>query len=94
MDAPTEGKAMSEMVERVARALCDRDPDGTQGGPMSSGIWLDEGEANWTAFTDKARAAIAAMREPTAAMLEAAGGERPRETAYAWQAMLDAALKD
>lgn len=53
-----------EEVKRVARAICaeiGRDPDGTEGGPMASGIWLDEGEPNWTAWTDIARAALSAM---------------------------------
>lgn len=61
---------MSEMVERVARAIClDRDPDCTDGGPHPVGGWLDEGRAWWTGYEDAARAAIEAMRDPTQMML-------------------------
>ena len=60
------------MVERIARAICTscgRDPNGTEGGPMPGALWLDEGEANWTAYEDHARAALAAIREMSDAAL-------------------------
>lgn len=65
---------MSEMVERVARAMCDvsvRDPDDRSGGAHPSGIWLDAGDPWWVGYEDMARAAIAAMRGPTPKMIEA-----------------------
>lgn len=89
---------MSEMVERVARALSIA--DGNHPGACSN----DEEEIPaWKLYVKDARAAIEAMREPTAAMRHAAsdvlwyegldegqGYPPPRE---AWQAMLDEALK-
>ena len=77
---------MSDMVERVARALreCDCDP-----------MHNDEDYANM------AYAAIAAMREPTEAMIAKsldgkAGdylGVGPKVVTAVWQAMIDAALE-
>lgn len=79
---------MSEMVERVARAICDS-------GAMDS-------DRTYPEIIEDARvaakAAIAAMHEPTDAMVNAP----PRPTlancdehhyAVAWQAMIDEALK-
>lgn len=54
------------MVERVARAICIGNPDfkmGTDG----------EGGLLWEMYADQARAAIAAMREPTEAMIDEGG---------------------
>jgi hypothetical protein len=79
---------MSEMVERVARAICAKNAT------------LD-----WREYRDEAKRAIAAMREPTNAMIEA-GVEilEPSEHAVygsdcygseahgVWRAMIDAAL--
>jgi hypothetical protein len=45
------------MIERVARAICADDEDGD--------------ESKWSRYYDNARAAIAAMREPTREMLDA-----------------------
>lgn len=79
---------MSEMVERVAGAIYDAAGDCDQ-------------EMNLAAARALARAAIAAMREPTEAM-KAAGGfaymERGGMNARdgsddIWRAMIDAALK-
>lgn len=54
---------MSEMLERVARAIC-------RGGMTGPKDHLDEQEnSNWRMFVVEARAAIAAMREPTNAMI-------------------------
>lgn len=74
---------MSEMVERVAKAIFKQaighEPVGDEMPPH----WLDH-----------ARAAIEAMREPTIVMCEA--GETPKALAFGsystWQAMIDAAL--
>jgi hypothetical protein len=99
---------VSEMVERVARALCVRhgnDPDR---------LYVDRlGHTRdypwWQSYVDDARAAIEAMREPTEAMEEA--GEdlvewdsddcsgasfalyREGDAAKFYTAMIDAALK-
>ena len=81
------GEAVTEMVERVARAICCADrnqPDGSC-------------ELAWVGFVDDARAAIAAMREPNDEMMEA--GEHvllersDRAPAPVWEVMIDAALK-
>lgn len=95
--------ADNEMVERVARALCwanGMDPDLTLGGDGQNYLWME--------YEHPARAAIAAMREPTTAMMQSAceiycteptcfknGGcsfNRHTEHLEEWQAMIDAAL--
>jgi hypothetical protein len=74
---------MSEMVDRVARALTAEFESGRR--------VFDEGEAE-----DLARAAIAAMREPTEEMANGrhTGGERISsiEAACVWRDMIDEAL--
>ena len=82
-----------DMVERVARAMVESRnlPDGC--------------EINWAAFYRDARAAIAAMREPTPEMVRAgdAGIDECYNTGYGtqdivpsaetvWENMIDAAL--
>lgn len=67
---------MTDMVERVAKALVEAWP--------SWGTWDDE------VARDGARAAIAAMREPTEAMLNTPEWLSIR---HRWQAMIDEALK-
>jgi hypothetical protein len=67
---------MSEMIERVARALCTADgcsPDAILGIVPSGGSVPSAGIARpvWRSYIDKARAAIVAMREPTNDMLNA-----------------------
>lgn len=55
---------MSEMVERVARALAvsfGDDPDGY------TGSLLNEDQRWWEHYVEHAKAAIDAVREPTAA---------------------------
>ena len=90
---------MSEMVERVAKAI--RDHNMRQGGvePASD---MTPFEAQH--YTAEARAAIAAMREPTEAMVLAGDDAQtdiqgPDEgiqvamcSSVPWQAMIDAAL--
>jgi hypothetical protein len=73
---------MSEMVERVARAICDSD----QLTPYDT---LDEGWRN--IYRREAWVALTALREPTEAMLEA--GSHKGDPLIAWQAMVDEALK-
>jgi hypothetical protein len=72
-----------EMVERVARAIAYSETADPE---------------MWSAFVEVARAAIAAMREPTEAMLQAASNAprepfAPTEPRDTWQAIIDEALK-
>jgi hypothetical protein len=75
---------MSEMVERIARTLV-----ATHGN-------LDDDDSDALAdYREDARAVIAAMREPTDAMADAADGCTTDESPTAiWQIMIDAALKE
>jgi hypothetical protein len=82
---------MSEMVERVARALheahkpwCDYTYD------------FEHPMASREVYEALARAAIAAMREPTEGMIEARsvpGVLERSDIRLVWMAMVDAALK-
>lgn len=79
----------SDMVERVAKALARHefgDFDET---------WFGH-EAFMGDYRELARAAIAAMREPTEAMLEAAFAKTGYRTTAEehWQLMIDAALQE
>lgn len=83
---------MSEMVERVAAAMVDADFD------VDSWRHVDENMKD--RLRAMARAAIAAMREPTEAMVASGLAENGRGagtyedyTLDAWQAMIDEALK-
>ncbi len=98
------------MVERVARAICTSrliDPDSTvyYGVPLqvTASAYTPIGEPfpAWRLFISEARTAVAAMREPTEAMLDAGGSalsgmtfnDYPRkQDAALWQAMIDAVL--
>lgn len=82
------------MVERVARAIY-----ANRFGPDGRECLMDE---PWHAAIDAARAAIAAMREPTAIMVQqgaktiVAVTDEPRDfhpAKVAYQAMIDEALK-
>jgi hypothetical protein len=92
---------MSEMVERVARVICEtQNVDGFKCtcpllGEIEGNNWCNGNRA-----VAQARAAIAAMREPTEAMKDAdgvywedsclhCGGHQ-----HAWQTLIDAALKE
>lgn len=81
---------MTEMVERVARALASQ-----RANPYG----------DWKPWVKFARAAIAAMREPTEAMVNAAYDSfdwgppmvGPRDDAMpkpVWQTMIDEAMKE
>ena len=87
---------MSEMIERVAKALSDSERNYL--------AWEDESEVYKKLHREAARVAIAAMREPTEAMLaasvehiEVAGdreawkGERENVAKDVWRSMIDAA---
>jgi len=76
---------MGEMVDRVARAIYEEG--------LVRARMVDH---THEAVLAVARAAIAAMREPTEAMLECAGSaedyaDRDNIFAHAWRAMIDAA---
>lgn len=90
---------MSEMskVEEVARAIYETEP--YQISMQSEMPWADVHESQKEGFRVKARAAIAAMREPSEAMLFAYGTTSmgPDDDALAksvWHPMIDAALKE
>lgn len=93
---------MSEMIERVARAICivaGRQPD--QIHSPAIGVELPW----WRIYEHQAVAAIEAMREPTEAMCHAEaedtmGSRRPLgeylddyDAAGVWRGMIDEALK-
>jgi len=69
------------VVERVARELsrCDGHPENISYGGLPM----------WASYADTARFVIAAMRDPTEAMLEAG-----KCTVERWSRMIDAALRD
>lgn len=86
---------MSEMVERVARALCLSKRNSPKDYPSG---WLERHvNENWHLFEDDARTAIAAMREPTQNMIEAPYSLRASADDFIhksfYQAMIDEALK-
>jgi hypothetical protein len=97
---------MSEMVERVAKAIAGtrgRDPEDLEGGPHPSGLWLDKGESWWRGDIEAARAAIEVMREPTDEQrneffrLKQAAGYKVLGACFVdadWEMAIDAALKD
>lgn len=91
------------IIERVARVLCERrglDPDFNYDPKALTG----RGMIRWMDFADDARAAIAALREPSDAMIEA--GERtgssccgsdlsgPEIERLIWTSMIDTALTE
>lgn len=98
---------MSDMVEKMARAICRRYIEGE----MADGEWISptgslDGDVEffWKDWVGEARAAIEAMREPTEEM-ERAGDEtgcfvasdedvsyRGREAGAVFTAMIDSAL--
>ena len=93
---------MSEMVERVAKALYERWAKGFS----VARVWEDNRDEELRVdFLDIARTAIAPMREPTEAMQDAgrdaithaeAAGMRPAhkiKAGEAWRAMIDGALR-
>ncbi len=83
---------MSEMVERVAKAMCDAE--------MGHGIF-EAYKVHRDSYMTLARVSIEAMREPTEAMVDAANALDRVEAGLlmvatpnrAWEAMIDEALK-
>lgn len=95
---------MSEMVERVARALFTKRMPPFSSDADTDMAWNDKSfaaTARRIGAHEDARAAIAAMREPTEAMIEAhisecagdADEAGPKRVKTAYQAMIDEALK-
>lgn len=75
---------MSEMIERVARAIAES---------KSARDWARMSEHGKDWWRDEARAAIEAMRKPTRAMIEAAATvDRYAEPGEEWGPMINAAL--
>jgi hypothetical protein len=89
---------VSEMVEQVARAISDARQVRAYGRVLTMWRAPEMSESIIEERLGDARAAIAAMREPTQAMIEAAYNEVGQDTdhfqiAAAWQAMIDEMLK-
>ena len=84
----------ANMVERVARAICENNHRAIFGTSVS---WEGISAETMEHFRSVARAALAAMREPTDAMAyagsETFGGGHEDET-RCYQAMIDAALAE
>ena len=88
------------MIERVARAIAAvhiAEVKGTDCEPVVA----ERVESRWMSYREEARAAIAAMREPTEAMVDAGyacdGTTTYDATAFCethWRAMIDAALAE
>lgn len=89
---------MSEMEERVARALCHAIGVPEDGLVADNRSALDDLKPAWVTQLPKARAAIAAMREPTQEMINIGVSTinflRPEDLKLAWQTMLDVALQE
>jgi hypothetical protein len=79
---PEEDEEM-DMVERVARAIAAVNHEDD----------FDRSDEARRMFIEDARAAIAAMREPTEEMVKAQWSE-PTCGAEGWRAMIDAALNE
>jgi hypothetical protein len=71
---------MSEIIDRVAMAL-----------KAKAFAIVDQKQVSWQ---ELARAAIEAMREPTAAMLRASSASSDAIARYDWEDMIDEALKE
>jgi hypothetical protein len=83
---------MSEMVNKVARAIADAAGSDFDRLPATHG----PGHGLRNMYMNMARAAIEAMRLPTNAMYAAANDEfvPPADAAACWLAMIDAALEN
>jgi hypothetical protein len=98
---------MSEMVERVARAICAAICAEATASMLASPADVAEASAavvdeGWVEFAHEARIAIEAMREPTevmvskgqAVLIETEANNGESMTDEIWHAMIDAALKE
>jgi len=79
---------MSEMVERVARVMWNAHVGPTIA--WDDNFWRDS-DIEWL---ERARIAIAALREPTEAMVAAANQLNHPRDVEVWRAMIDEALKE
>ena len=90
------------IVERVARIIADQVGDGFDNAHRNKPHWVetrgesggrfrDVNEPRQNDYLDAARAAIAALREPSDAMIEA--GEMC-DAADVWRSMIDAILNE
>lgn len=89
---------VNNMTEKVARAICRAEmiaPDQEQWcGPERL---IEIVEENWEEYVPAARAAIAAMREPTPDMIREGDyfiGHSESVAGHVWGAMIGAALKE
>lgn len=78
---------MTEMVERVARAIYDTDP-------FSGAVYDSEPEYYKEPFRVQARAAIEAIREMTDHMVETAWETRMADPQSWWSDIIDSALNE
>lgn len=99
---------MSEMIERIARALCEADgydPNHLEPGddPYMNNTTVIDGRNRknepchffWRHYDQKARATLHAMREPTKEMEDAGRHEMespPCLPKFVWRGMIDEAL--
>lgn len=90
---------MTDMIERVARALC-RCRVSQSDYVLGWASVEQEVHYCWNEWTEEARAAIEAMREPTEDMLYTGNAQIPdwdrqiEDVRNTWHAMIDAALKE
>lgn len=99
------------MIETVARAMWQRDTERAKALAATLGAHYVAMTSEWDQsdliWKDLARVAIAALREPTDAMIRAGGSEEVASRHFevnedigdhaaekAWRAMIDAALKE
>ena len=92
---------MNEMVERVAQAICENlEPAFNTGTGAQRWTWDHIDEASKQCLRTVARAGIAAMREPTEAMVDAADAAtdhdilRDEHIRRAWSTMIDVTLME
>ncbi len=89
---------MSEMVERVARAVWSKRRELAREWNLGKlPAWEDETEPLRDDVRAEAKIAIKAMREPITIKMMAEGGAAIRmhtKVTEVWQAMIDAALED
>lgn len=87
---------MNEMVERIARAMAEEEHPATDWELIDEPYTGDRGALFRDYWRRIARAAIAAMREPTEAMVQAARASAPydRDVTETWPLMINAALSE
>ena len=76
---------MTEMIERMARAICRED---------CAGASPELRERDWRFYLPHAIMALRALREPTRGMIEAMDLSDAEMARECWQAAIDAALKE